>query len=325
MPDAEADAYADRPELSAILAVRAWDEAAKDPHADVPGLGAYRDMLCRHLERDALTHDQETPPMLSIELTDDHLAEWKRDHRLVIRNPFSAQALARLRAWTEEVTAWPETPGKWMKYFESSATQPRQLCRVENFIPFHAGFAELLRGAGVRKVLTALMGEAPHLFKEKINFKLPGGAGFSAHQDAPAFTSFGQRYHITWLVAIDAADADNGCLEFSDPVEVYETLPQTAGGTLAPEVEARLAWRPLPVEPGDLVFFDSYLPHRSGPNRSARGRRALYVTYNRASEGDRRDDYVEQKRLHFPPECERVPGVDYAAKQSVFNLGNPIR
>jgi ectoine hydroxylase-related dioxygenase (phytanoyl-CoA dioxygenase family) len=169
------------------------------------------------------------------------------------------------------------------------------------------------------------MGEAPFLFKEKINFKLPGGAGFAAHQDAPAFTSFGQRYHITLLVAIDGADAENGCLEFSDPVPVYETLPQTPGGTIDPEIEARLPWRPLPVEPGDLVFFDSYLPHRSGPNRSARARRALYITYNRASEGNVRDEYVVQKRTHFPPEVERLPGVDYSAKKSVFNLGNPIR
>jgi hypothetical protein len=262
--------------------------------------------------------------MLSLTLSDDSLAAWRRDHKLVIRNPFTRDELAHLRAWTEEITAWPETPGKWMKYFET-AKGARQLCRVENFVPFHTGLAELLGGAAVRDTLTALMGEPPHLFKEKINFKLPGGAGFAAHQDAPAFTSFGQRYHITLLVAIDAADPVNGCVEFSDPVDVYELLPQTAGGTIAPEVEARLPWRPLPVEPGDLVFFDSYIPHRSGPNTSDRARRALYVTYNRASEGNRRDEYVEQKREHFPPECERVAGVDYGARQSVFNLGNPIR
>jgi predicted HD phosphohydrolase len=50
MSDAEAERYAARPDLPAILAVRAWDEAAKDPDAVVPGLDAYRDMLRLHLE-----------------------------------------------------------------------------------------------------------------------------------------------------------------------------------------------------------------------------------------------------------------------------------
>ena len=35
-----------------ILSVRAWDEKAKDPHAQVPPLGHYRPILLRHLNRD---------------------------------------------------------------------------------------------------------------------------------------------------------------------------------------------------------------------------------------------------------------------------------
>jgi predicted HD phosphohydrolase len=49
----EALAYAARPDLDAILAVRSWDELAKDPDAQVPPLESYRDMLIAHLERSA--------------------------------------------------------------------------------------------------------------------------------------------------------------------------------------------------------------------------------------------------------------------------------
>src|SRR5262245_14080405 len=155
------------------------------------------------------------------------------------------------------------------------------------------------------------LGEPAALFKEKINFKLSGGGGFAAHQDAPAFVAFGQRYHLTMLVAVDAATVANGCLEMSTPVPVYTTLPQTAGGTLSPDVEAALPWRPIELEPGDVVVFDSYIPHRSAANRSDQPRRALYVTYNRLADGERRDAYFAHKRANFPPECERLPGVDY--------------
>jgi putative nucleotidyltransferase with HDIG domain len=54
MTEAEADAYAARPDLHDILAVRASDEAAKDAQAVVPGLDAYRDLLRRHLEENRL-------------------------------------------------------------------------------------------------------------------------------------------------------------------------------------------------------------------------------------------------------------------------------
>ena len=88
---------------------------------------------------------------------------------------------------------------------------------------------------------------------------------------------------------------------------------------------ARLDWQPLSAEPGDLVIFDSYVPHRSGPNFSDRSRRALYLTYNPASQGDRRADYFARKRRVFPPECERDPAAPPSEEASVFNLGNPIR
>ena len=73
------------------------------------------------------------------------------------------------------------------------------------------------------------------------------------------------------------------------------------------------------------MAFDSYVPHRSGPNRSAALRRLLYVTYNPASQGDRRAEYFARKRRAFPPECERTPSAAPDPESAIFNLGNPIR
>jgi ectoine hydroxylase-related dioxygenase (phytanoyl-CoA dioxygenase family) len=57
------------------------------------------------------------------------------------------------------------------------------------------------------------MEEPAVLFIEKINFKLPEGNAFLPHQDAPAFTSFNQHYHIILMLSMDAAKPANGCLE----------------------------------------------------------------------------------------------------------------
>ena len=62
-------------------------------------------------------------------------------------------------------------------------------------------------------VVSELMGEPAVLYKEKINYKYPGGGGYAAHQDAPAYEFV--KFHITCLISVDAATPENGCLSFS--------------------------------------------------------------------------------------------------------------
>ena len=68
---------------------------------------------------------------------------------------------------------------------------------------------------------------------------------------------------------------------------------------------------PVPTAPGDVVFFDSFAPHASAPNLTSAKRRVLYVTYNRASEGDHRAQYYADKHKSFPPDIEREQGKSY--------------
>lgn len=169
------------------------------------------------------------------------------------------------------------------------------------------------------------MGDSATLFKEKINFKLPGGAGFTAHQDAPAFSDFGPEYHITMMISVDPSHSGNGGLEFSRCLPAGELLPQRSDGSIDTSTANALDWSPLPKEAGDIVFFDSYIPHRSPMNHSSDCRRVLYITYNRMRDGQVRVSYYQQKRACFPPECERLPGVDYTASAGQFNVGNHIK
>ena len=257
-----------------------------------------------------------------IELGQEHLETWARDRIVVLRGALDAYETRDLRRWTSELEAWPETPGRWMKYFEGEA---RTLCRVEDFLPWHDGLRGLLLRDDLMACLERLFGEPAVLFKEKINFKAPGGDGFAPHQDAPAFASFGQDWHVTAMFAIDEATRSNGCLEFVRGHAERMAIAQEEDGTVARDVEAGLCWEPLEAEPGDVVLFDSYVPHRSGRNESGTPRRAAFVTYNPASQGERRADYFARKRRAFPPECERDPNAPPDPDAATFNLGNPIR
>jgi hypothetical protein len=251
---------------------------------------------------------------------------WRRHGWVWLRRFLSPDETHDLTGWTDEIADWPEVPGKWMRYYERRAGDPstKQLARVENFMPYHEGVARLFGSARLIDLLAECCGEPVVLFKDKINFKLPGGAGFADHQDAPAYVNFGVEHQLTIMAPVDAFTLENGCLEVARDACQRVMLPHHADGTLKPEVMAGLTVEPLLAVPGDVIVFDAWVPHRSGPNRSARPRRSYYLTFNPQSAGDRRAAYYARKRECFPPEYERRPGVDYARLGAQFNLGNPF-
>jgi len=199
-----------------------------------------------------------------------------------------------------------------MMYFEQSLTDRRThiLSRVENFCPYHDGLQRLVNSPQLLWLVSELFGEPAVLFKDKINFKMPGGDGFKAHQDVQAGWDTYASLHITAMVSIDSTDVENGCLEMAAGHHQRGLIGkswQPLEGSGAEGIE----YVPYPTQAGDALFFDSYTPHRSAPNRTASARRVLYITYNRVSEGDHRARYYADKRKNYPPDCEREPGREY--------------
>jgi hypothetical protein len=231
--------------------------------------------------------------------------------------PRSTRAL--LATWVEEVATLPESNGV-LQHHEQTGTGP-QLCRSEHFIEVHSGLRELLTSGPMLDTASALLGEPAVLYKEKINHKLPGGAGYSAHQDAPAYPMIAT--HVSAMIAVDGADADNGGLEVVSGC-FDRVLPLDERGCVDPSVESELEWEPVPVPAGTTLWFHSRTPHRSGPNRSAGARRALYPTYNAAREGDRRDDYYTAKAMAFAARPASAP--DDRAQVSLIGdfQGRPV-
>jgi hypothetical protein len=243
-------------------------------------------------------------------LSPAQIADFRRDGYVVVPGLFPRARVETVRRWTDDVQSWPETPGKWMKYFEQDAGGRRLLNRLEDVLPFHEGFRELARSGAMAGACAQLFGEPAVLFKDKINFKQPGGGGFEAHQDVQAGWARYASLHITALLTIDRSTRENGCLEMAANFRGQRLI----GAEWEPLTPAQLAgveWVAIEAEPGDAVFFDSFVPHRSGPNHTKDQRRVLYYTYNRASEGDHLRQYYADKRQSYPPDVEREAGREY--------------
>jgi ectoine hydroxylase-related dioxygenase (phytanoyl-CoA dioxygenase family) len=244
--------------------------------------------------------------------TPEQVADFARDGFLVVRGLFGPDEMARVSRWSDEIEGWPETPGKDMKYFEKSLIEPgkRIINRIENFYPYHDGFRALFDDERVMGRLAELFGEPAVLFKDKINFKYPGGDGFKHHQDQAAGWWDYADFFISTLVSIDEATPENGCLEIAPGEGKHRKLDREWRPFTPEEIKA-MNFIQVPTKPGDVIFFDSFVAHGSYPNLSGERRRILYITYNRKSDGDHRAKYFADKRKNYPPDCEREPGKEY--------------
>jgi 2-aminoethylphosphonate dioxygenase len=225
---------------------------------------------------------------------------------------FSAAQITDIVRFTEETLGLSEVSGAQMVYRETSLLDPntRVIQRIEDFCPHHKGFDVLIRSGRLQRCVEQLLCEPAVLFKEKINFKMPGGAGFEAHQDQQAGWSAYAPLFVTAMVSIDPTTIENGCLEMATGPR-QTALIGREWTPLTDEEMAHVDLAPVPTQPGDVLFFDSYVPHASKPNLSGDQRRILYLTYNRSSDGDHRARYYADKRASFPPDIDRRPGVEY--------------
>jgi ectoine hydroxylase-related dioxygenase (phytanoyl-CoA dioxygenase family) len=103
------------------------------------------------------------------------------------------------------------------------------------------------------------------------------------------------------MVTLDAATLENGCLE----IAAGRHREGLIGEQWVPLEEQGLELVAVPTAPGDVIFFDSFVPHASKPNLTAAPRRILYLTYNLASHGDQRARYFTDKHAAFPPDVDR--------------------
>jgi ectoine hydroxylase-related dioxygenase (phytanoyl-CoA dioxygenase family) len=242
-------------------------------------------------------------------LTQEQVNEYENQGFTVIKGFFSPDETAKLSDWLDELRDRQPVPGEDAKYYETSpVTGENVLVRVENIIGgYNRDASDLLLSDKAKAALTQLIGEAPVLFKEKINYKLPGCRPDMLHQDQAAGWNAYCDLFITMAIAVDENRFDNAALSFMNSgnyekkLMTDEWLPLTEEDPpYQPEDEYML----IEADPGDVIFFNSYVPHGSPANTSTRSRRNIFLTFNRQSDGDMRIQYYQDKWANYPPNQE---------------------
>ena len=70
-------------------------------------------------------------------------------------------------------------------------------------------------------------------------------------------------------------------------------------GDIISAVQKGMKWTTVLGKRGDVLFFESYVPHKSATNLSRNSRRIIFLTFNALAEGDLYTQCYRAKRADF--------------------------
>ncbi len=225
---------------------------------------------------------------------------------LIIRGLISQEEVQEIRSHTDDlINGQVQIPGvqpppadwdpdKKMSYW----LRTHMLHRV---LPIHEQF---LLHPRILDVLEALIGPDVLALQTMLFFKHPGQPGQGYHQDSYYIPTFPDTLCGAWL-AIDRADEENGCLWMTAGSQNEPIYPDSDGvspngqrelGDIKPIANASntdealngltpVAHKypgkevPAVVNPGDVVFFNGHILHRSHQNDSKDRTRRSFVSH----------------------------------------------
>ncbi len=239
-------------------------------------------------------------------LPEEQIKEFADKGFIVLKGFFDKAVMDKVSARLDELRDKEPAKNQEAKYYEKSPiTGENILVRIENVLGDHnPEITKLLLPPKAIECLTQLFDEPPVLFKDKINYKLPGCRPDKLHQDqAAGWNAYGD-FYITMGIVVDENRKENAALSFMKSGNYEKRLMSEEWRPLS---EADPPYQPedeyvlLEADPGDVIFFDSYVPHGSPANTSDRSRRNIFLTFNRQSDGDMRAKYYEDKWASYAP------------------------
>jgi ectoine hydroxylase-related dioxygenase (phytanoyl-CoA dioxygenase family) len=238
-------------------------------------------------------------------LNDSQLSEFNEKGFIAVRGLYSAADIQVISSWLDELKESDGSENEIATYFEASPiTGETVLVRAEYLLGDHnPAMTELFLKEEIMEMLAQLLGDKALLFKEKANYKLPGCRSDLLHQDQAAGWGTYSDFFITMLIAIDENRIDNAAVSFRDADDHHLALRGPEWEVLSEEEPPFMPesdYQVVEAAPGDVVFFDCYVPHGSPANTTDSARRNIYLSFNRAADGDQRMAYYEDKWQNYP-------------------------
>ena len=242
---------------------------------------------------------ESKPKQNIIVIVNNIIENYKKNGFVKIENVFDKSFINNIISELEGLTD--------LDIYKDSNGKPRRVERVYNK-------GEYLKKLSlvIEQKLKDIFGYNLNIFKDKYNFKPPGGEGFFCHYDGVFYFHDYKNekkrgwyeyadYFVNVAIPMDPCSEINGTLEMSQihnlPFEKLILNTKNDGTpNLLESVEKKLNFQILNLNVGDIAIFSNTTPHRSKKNNSSINRRILYYTYTPDKFGSNYEKYYFDKK-----------------------------
>ena len=202
------------------------------------------------------------------------------------------------------------------KYFEPNIINPKKqnLFRIEGFYSQKGFLKSAIESKKIQNCIKLLTGKKYTIFKEKINFKPPGSRSDHLHQDVQGGWLKYSKNFISVVISIDKSEKDNSNLIFDVSGNNSKKLVIKEMKKILSKDLSKPRFKAMPLNKGDVIFFNGFVPHKSSKNLSKKKRTQVYLTYSLSNKRNIRSDYFKDKLLSYPPNNLRDPKKKYTFK-----------
>ena len=221
-------------------------------------------------------------------------AFYKKNGFLIIKNFFKKNYLVGIKKQIEV----KKNRKKVYHYFEKINNKPR-IRRIERVTEAFTSVKKLLSDKKLLHQLNVIFSKNTRLFKDKLNFKYPGGNGYKPHIDGHFLWSdknnrkkFGWKEYsdkfVSVVIPLENVEIKNGCIYLSRK-ECTNKLGKNFSQILnkveifTPNIKKKylkhFKFFPVQMKVGDILFFDWKCAHYSKKNLSKKSRMIFYATY----------------------------------------------
>jgi len=234
-------------------------------------------------------------------ITEKQIETYKRDGYLLLKNLFDTEEIGLLK---KAALADRELDKRSYGRADGEGGTVRLSIWNHPGNNIYGAFARSERIINVAETL--LEGEVYHYHSKMILKDAKVGGAWTWHQDYGYWYNFGllQPLLTSVTIAVDKATQENGCLQVLKGSHkmgrVDHTLKGDQAGADMERVEEAKKIFPLvycEMDPGDAMFFDCNILHRSDQNRSDHSRWSLICCYNAA----RNNPYKEGQHASYTP------------------------
>lgn len=249
--------------------------------------------------------------MKNILITDEQIKQYKKGF-LLIKNFFDKHEVISIK---NQINRKIKQKKNKNFYFEKNKNR-LILRRIEKVSDYSKSCRELLESKKLIKVLEQLQKKKVKLFKDKLNFKYPGGKGFAPHIDGHFYWkdknnkirkgwNVYSKNFINAVIPLEKSDKTNGTIKVASKKYTEKYLGKSWTSitskldmwtpNIKKELIKKFKFKSFLMNVGDVLFFDWKSAHCSQKNNSKKSRMIFYATYNNSNNKSQRKKYYSDK------------------------------